>query len=61
MPLLAEKTDSLFALLYKSHAYYHLGDLTSQCAVLRRIRARATGTRLEPIVEGYFGYDKCTD
>ena len=59
MPRLRERTDSLFALLYKSHAYYHLGELDNQCAVLRRIRGRAGGTRLEGVVEGYFGYGKC--
>jgi serine/threonine-protein kinase len=60
MPRLTERTDSLFAMLYQSHAYYHLGELDNQCAVLRKIRARATGTRLEGVVEGYFGYGKCT-
>ena len=55
------RSDSLFAMLYQSHAYYHLGDLDSQCAVLRRIRGRSHGTRLEGVVEGYFGYGKCSD
>lgn len=59
MPRLTERTDSLFAMLYQSHAYYHLGELDNQCAMLRRIRARAGGTRLEGVVEGYFGYGKC--
>jgi serine/threonine-protein kinase len=59
MPQLRDRTDSLFALLYKSHAYYHLGELDDQCAVLRRIRSRASGSRLEAVVEGYFGYGKC--
>jgi serine/threonine-protein kinase len=61
MPRLHNRTDSLFAMLYQSHAYYHLNDLDQQCAVLRRMRARAGGTRLEELVEGYFGPGKCTD
>jgi hypothetical protein len=48
-------------MLYQSHAYYHLGDLDNQCAELRRIRSRARGTRLQDVVEGYFGYGTCTD
>ena len=59
MPRLRDRDDSLFAQLYKSHAYYHLGELDDQCTVLRRIRSRAAGTRLEAVVEGYFGYGKC--
>jgi len=61
MPRLHNKTDSLFAMLYQSHAYYHLGELDNQCAELRRIRSRAQGTRLEGVVETYFGYGKCAD
>lgn len=61
MPRLHDRTDSLFAMLYQSHAYYHLGDLDQQCAVLRRMRSRAGGTRLAVVVEGYFGYGKCAD
>jgi hypothetical protein len=61
MPRLHDRRDSLLAMLYQSHAYYHLGDLDKQCAVLRRIRARAGGTDVEGIVEQYFGYGKCAD
>jgi hypothetical protein len=59
IPQFLDRDDSLFAAIYKSHAYYHLGELDTQCAVLRRIRSRATGTRAEAVVEGYFGYGKC--
>ena len=59
LPRLTTRNDSLFALLYESHAYFHLQDLDRQCAVLRRIRPRAAGTRLEPVIDEYFGYGKC--
>jgi hypothetical protein len=61
MPRLRTRDDSLFAMLYQSHAYYHLGDLDGQCAVLRRLRSQARGSRIAPVVEGYFGYGKCAD
>jgi hypothetical protein len=61
MPRLHTRDDSLFAMLYQSHAYYHLGDLDGQCAVLRRLRSQARGSGIAPVVEGYFGYGKCTD
>jgi len=61
MPQFHDRTDSLFAMLYQAHAYYHLGELEKECAELRRIRSRAAGTRLEDVVKGYFGYGKCQD
>ena len=62
MPQFRDRTDSLFAMLYQAHAYYHLGELENECAMLRRIRSRAAGTRLEEVVNGYFGgYGKCPD
>jgi hypothetical protein len=61
MPRFRDRTDSLFAMLYQAHAYYHLGELENECAMLRRIRSRADGTRLEDVVKGYFGYGKCPD
>ncbi|HEX6048927.1 MAG TPA: serine/threonine-protein kinase [Gemmatimonadaceae bacterium] len=60
MPRLRTRNDSLFAMLYQAHAYFHLQDLDRQCAVLRRIRDRAPGTRLEPVIGEYFGYGKCS-
>jgi hypothetical protein len=61
MPQFRDRTDSLFAMLYQAHAYYHLGELENECAMLRRIRSRATGTRLEDVVKGYFGDGRCPD
>ena len=61
MPQFRDRTDSLFAMLYQAHAYYHLGELENECAMLRRIRSRAAGTRLEDVVKGYFGDGRCQD
>ena len=61
MPQFRDRTDSLFAMLYQAHGYYHLGELENECAMLRRIRGRATGTRLEDVVKGYFGDGRCPD
>jgi serine/threonine protein kinase len=61
MPQFRDRTDSLFAMLYQAHAYYHLGELENECAMLRRIRSRAAGTRLEDVVKGYFGDGRCPD
>jgi serine/threonine-protein kinase len=60
MPRFQTRNDSLFAMLYQAHAYYHIQDLDRQCAVLRRIRDRASGTRLESVIGEYFGYGKCS-
>ncbi len=60
LPRFQTRNDSLFAMLYQAHAYYHLQDLDRQCAVLRRIRDRADGTRLESVIGEYFGYGKCS-
>src|SRR5207244_4177612 len=59
LPKLRTSEDSIRALLYKSHAYYHLDDFATQCRILRGLRPRARGTSLEGVIEVYFGPDKC--
>jgi hypothetical protein len=59
MPRLRNRSDSLLALLYKGHGYVHLDQFGEACATFRRIRDRAAGTKVEAVIEGYFGYGKC--